>query len=86
MASVASQLIEEITARAQVTVSRMRERYAQTVLTFRITYVSNITACSFSVCQSQHYPLTVAYGPDLNKKNCYFCCSVISQKMVIELH
>ena len=39
MASVASQLIEEVTAHAQSEVWRMRERYAQTVLTFRITYV-----------------------------------------------
>ena len=40
MASVVSLLIEEVTAHAQSdTVSRMRERYAQTVLTFRITYV-----------------------------------------------
>jgi len=39
MASVASQLIEEVTAHGKVTVSRIRERYAQTVLTFRITYV-----------------------------------------------
>jgi len=39
MTFVASQLIEEVTAHAQVAVSRMRERYAQTVLTFRITYV-----------------------------------------------
>jgi len=42
MASVASQLIEEVTAHAQVTVFRMCERYAQTVLTFRITYVLRI--------------------------------------------
>ena len=34
MASVASQLIEEVTAHR-----RMRERYAQTVLTVRIAYV-----------------------------------------------
>ena len=39
MASVTSQVIEEVTAHAQVIVSRMRERYAQTVLTFQITYV-----------------------------------------------
>jgi hypothetical protein len=39
MASVASQLVEGVTAHAQVAVSRMRERYAQTVLTFQITYV-----------------------------------------------
>jgi len=39
MASVASQLIESLHMR-KGTVSRMRERYAQTVLTFRITYVN----------------------------------------------
>ena len=39
MASVASQMIEEVTAHEQVTVSRMRGIYEQTVLTFRITYV-----------------------------------------------
>ena len=39
MASVVSQFVEEVTAHAQVTVSRMRERYAQTVLTLLITYV-----------------------------------------------
>ena len=39
MASVASQLIEELLHMRKVTVSRMRERYAQTVLTFRITYI-----------------------------------------------
>ena len=39
MASVASQLIEEVTAHAQNDISRMREIYAQTVLAFRITYV-----------------------------------------------
>ena len=38
MASTASQLIEEVTAHAQSD-SMMRERYAHTVLTFRITYV-----------------------------------------------
>jgi len=41
MASVTSQLIEEVTAHAQRAVSRMHERYAQTVLTFRVTYVSS---------------------------------------------
>jgi len=41
MASVVSQLIEEVTAHAQSDSleERMHERYAQTVLTFRITYV-----------------------------------------------
>ena len=39
MVSVASHLIEEVTAILKVTVSRMREGYAQTALTFRITYV-----------------------------------------------
>jgi len=39
MAPVGSQLIEEVTAHAKVTASRMRERYAQTILTFRIAYV-----------------------------------------------
>ena len=39
MASVASQSIEDVTAHVQVTVSRMRERYAETVLAFQITYV-----------------------------------------------
>ena len=39
MASVASQLIEESLHMRKVTVSRMRERYAQTVLTFRIIYI-----------------------------------------------
>ena len=39
MASVASQLIEEVIAHAQSDSLEMRERYAQTVLTFRITYV-----------------------------------------------
>jgi len=29
----------------KVTVSRMRERYAQTVLTFRITYVNSVVDC-----------------------------------------
>jgi len=29
--------------------------------------VTNINPCSFIVCKSQHYLLTVAYGPDLNK-------------------
>jgi len=43
MASVASQLIEEVTAQEQSAVSRMRERYAQTVLTFRLTYVYRLT-------------------------------------------
>jgi len=38
MASVASQLIKSLHMR-KVTVWRMRERYAQTVLTFQITYV-----------------------------------------------
>jgi len=42
MASVASQLIKEVTAHALSAVLRMRQRYAQTVLTFRITYVINI--------------------------------------------
>jgi len=40
MASVASQLIET------VTVSRMRERYAQTVLTFRMIYVKTDNCAS----------------------------------------
>jgi len=31
----------------KVTVSRMRERYAQTVLTFRITYVKTDNCASF---------------------------------------
>jgi len=44
MASVASQLIEEVTEQGKMTVSRMRERYAQTVLTFLITYV-DATEC-----------------------------------------
>jgi len=44
MASVASQLIEESLYVRKVTVSRMRERYAQTVLTFRITYVYTVFA------------------------------------------
>jgi len=39
MASLVSQLVEEVTVHGKVTVSWMRERYAQTVLTFRITYV-----------------------------------------------
>ena len=34
-----SQLIEEVTAHAQSDSLEMRERYAQTVLTFRITYL-----------------------------------------------
>ena len=39
MASVASQLKRKSLHMRKVTVSRMRERYAQTILTFRITYV-----------------------------------------------
>ena len=42
MASVASQLKRKSLYMRKVTVSRMRERYAQTVLTFRITYVHYI--------------------------------------------
>ena len=49
MASVASQLIEEGTAHAQ---SDSLED-AQTVLTFRITYVqTNLTSCSFKLLLS----------------------------------
>jgi len=39
MASVISQLVEEVIAYAQSDSLEDRERYAQTVLTFRITYV-----------------------------------------------
>jgi len=39
MASVVSQLIEEVTAHAQRDRLRMCKRYTQTVFTFQITYV-----------------------------------------------
>jgi hypothetical protein len=41
MASMASQLIQKSLHMRKETVSRMRERYAQTVLPFRITYVKD---------------------------------------------
>ena len=47
MASVASQLIEEVVHTCKVTISRMCERYAQTVLTFQITYVLNTVWCKY---------------------------------------
>jgi len=47
MASVASQLIEEVTAHGQN--SMMRERYAQTVLTFQITYVHDEVRININV-------------------------------------
>ena len=64
MASVASQLIGKSLHMRKVTVSRMRERYAQTVLTFRITYTISfkmqLNDILYFICQMKDVRVTTA--------------------------
>ena len=64
MASVVSQLIEEVTAHVQSDSPRMRKRYAQTVLTFRITYVL------YTISTQQHQYSNIMYAIGKEKNQC----------------